>query len=198
MGSIGNDAADKLAKSAAERGSSHPNLLPPILHNDLPTSLSATKQLIDKLTKEEAKTWWRSSKRYKKIREIDPSLQSARYLKATEGLNRRQTSVLTQRRTGHIPLNKHLHRINRNDNPNCRHCTSTPEDVNNFTFHCNKYAKQRHKLVTSIKRNAYSTRRLLTDPVITQHTLNFVNATGRFMHIYGGLSAELMDDNDHS
>jgi len=157
MGSLGNDAADNLAKSAAECGSTHLNLLPPILHNNLPTSLSATKQLIDKLTKEEAKTWWRSSKQYKRIRKTNLSLPSTRYLKATEGLNHRQISVLTQLRTGHVPLNKHLHHINRNDNPNCRHCISTPEDVNDFIFQCNKYATQRHKLVTSIKRNAYST-----------------------------------------
>jgi len=55
MGSIGNDAADKLAKRAAEHGSSCTQLLPPLLHIKLPISLSATKQLIDKLTKEDTK-----------------------------------------------------------------------------------------------------------------------------------------------
>jgi len=110
MGSIGNDAVDKLAKTSATRGSSHPNSLPPIFRNELPISLSATKQLIDKLTKMNIKTWWRGSTRYKRMREIDPTLPSANFIKATSGLNRRQISVLTQLRTGHAPLNKHLHR----------------------------------------------------------------------------------------
>jgi len=198
MGSTGNDAVDKSAKTAATRGSSHPNYLPPTLRNELPISLSATKQLIDKLTKLNTKTWWRGSTRYKKMREIDPTLPSANFIKATNGLNHSQISVLTQLRTGHAPLNKHLHRINRSDNPNCSQCTNTPEDVEHFIFRCNKYTLQRHKLVTNIKRNAYSTRHLLSDPVTIRHTLNFVNATRRFTRIYGDISAELMDDNDRN
>jgi len=130
------------------------------------------------------------------MREIDPTLPSTNFIKATNGLNRRQISVLTQLRTGHAPLNKHLHRINRSDNPSCSYCTNTLEDVERFIFHCNKDALQRRKLVTSIMRDAYSTQHLLSDPVIIRHTLNFVDATRRFTHIYGDLSAELMDDND--
>ena len=196
MGSIGNDTADELAKT--EYGSSRIQLLPPLLHVKLPISLSATKQLIDKFTKEYIKAWWKGSKRYKRIKEIDPSLPSARFLKATVCLNRCQTSVLTQLRIGHIPLNKHLHLINRNDNPYCNHGTNAPKDVEHFILHCSKYAIQRHELVTSIKK--IHTRHDTSYPiqVIIRHTPNFINATHRFTHIYGDFSAELMDDNDCS
>ena len=29
-----------------------------------------------------------------------------------------------------------------------------------------------------------------------RHTLNYINETGRFRHIYGNISAELMEDNE--
>jgi len=197
-GSIGNEEADKQAKLPAEHGSSAIHTLPPLLRNPLPTSISATKQIIDKLTMEAAKSWWKKSKRYKRTNDIDPSLPFMKYTKATEGLNRRQTSLLTQLCIGHIPLNKHLHRIKRHDNPNWPHCPGTPEDINHYLFRCNKYATHRHKLVTNIKRKAFSTPHLLTDPVIIRHTLNFVNATWRSTHIHGDISADLKDDNDRS
>ena len=50
MGSIGNEAADKLAKEAAELGLSDFQLLPTILRRPLPVSLLATKQHINEQT----------------------------------------------------------------------------------------------------------------------------------------------------
>ena len=91
MGSTGNNAADKLAKTAATQGSNHHNFLPPLLHNKLPTSLSATKQLIGKQMKLNIIRWWRGSTHYNKMREIDPMLPSKNFIKATKGLNCRQT-----------------------------------------------------------------------------------------------------------
>ena len=43
MGSVGNEEADRLAKEAAEIGSSDINQLPLLLCNLLPISISATK-----------------------------------------------------------------------------------------------------------------------------------------------------------
>ncbi len=45
----------------------------------------------------------------------------------------------------------------------------------------------------AIKRNAFSTRHLLSDPAAT---LNFVNATGRLTHISGDTSAEPLADSN--
>ena len=50
-GSIGNEEADKLAKAAAEFGSSERDLLTHSLQGDLPTSLSVIKQQIDDTSK---------------------------------------------------------------------------------------------------------------------------------------------------
>ena len=51
MGSVGNEAADELAKHAAEHGSSNRRRLPKFLHKGLPISLSAIKQQISGKTK---------------------------------------------------------------------------------------------------------------------------------------------------
>jgi len=196
MDSIGNEAADKLAKQAAEFGSSDRDLLPLFLRRNLPVSLSAVKQQIKDDTKKGTKAWWKRSLRYRRIKSIDPLLPSKKYIQATNGLHRRQTSVLTQLRTGHIPLNGHLSRINKADLPNCHHCPNVVEDIPHLLFYCNKYALQRHRLVMAVKRKAFNTKHLLSDPAAIRHTLNFVNSTGRLRHIYGDISAELMDENE--
>ena len=192
MGSKGNEAADELAKKAAEFGSSSNDLLPKFLCRTLPTSLLAVKQQIDNTTKEETKTWWKRSKRYKRIKSIDPSLPSSKFISATKELNRNQISVLTQLRTGHIPLNGHLYRINRAETPSCAHCPNQTEDVNHLLFHCNKYATQRHRFTLAVECKAFHTQHILSNPAAIRHTLNFINSTGRLKHIFGDITAEIM------
>ena len=58
MNSIGNEAADQLAKTATEFGSSDANLLPDFLKNDLLDSISATKQCINLSTSDDTRRWW--------------------------------------------------------------------------------------------------------------------------------------------
>ena len=192
MGSKGNEAADELAKEVAEYGSSSNDLLPQFLRRKLPASLAAVKQQIGCFTKKETIEWWRRSKRYKRIKAIDPSFPSSRFINATKELNRNQISVLTQTRTGHIPLNAHLHRIKKSDSPNCAHCPNLIEDVPHFLFHCNKYATHRQKLILAAERKAFNTQHILSDPAAIRHTLNFINSTGRLKHIFGDISAEPM------
>ena len=98
------------------------------------------------------KKWWRESPRFKKTKHIDPSLPSDKYLKITSSLNRRQTSLLTQLRTGHAPINKHLHRIGKNDTPNCPQatCRGITEDVHHLIFTCPRNIHERYHLKRSI------------------------------------------------
>jgi ribonuclease HI len=194
MGSVGNEAADELAKHAAIHGSNGKNRLPKFLRKDLPISLSAIKQQISTNTKNETKAWWKRSKRYKRIKSIDPSLPSGKFIKATTGLNRKQTSILTQLRTDHIPLNGHLFRIKKAPTPYCPNCPNTTETTNHYLFFCHKYARQRHKLVLTLKRKAFSKTFILTDESAIRHTINYINETGRFKHILGDIKAALIED----
>ena len=109
MGSIGNKAADEIAKEAAQYRLSNADLLPHFLRKQLPVSMSSIKQQIASNTKAETKAWWKRSKRYKRIKSIEPSFPSAQFIKATIGLNRKHMSVLTQLCTDHAPLNGHLY-----------------------------------------------------------------------------------------
>ena len=43
--------------------------------------------------------------------------------------------------TGHIGLNKHLHRINRSDTSNCPKCTDTEETVAHYIGQCPAYSR---------------------------------------------------------
>ena len=45
--------------------------------------------------------------------------------------------------TGHIGLNKHLHRINRSDTSNCPNCTDTEETVAHYISQCPAYSRIR-------------------------------------------------------
>ena len=54
---------------------------PHTVRNALPISLSATKQLINKLSTVDTMGWWKNSKRYKCINEIGSSLPSMKFIK---------------------------------------------------------------------------------------------------------------------
>ena len=95
VGSIGNEAADELAKAASEFGSSDEDLLPDFLRSTLPNSVAASKQHIEHITRISTMKWWKHSKRYKRMRAVDPTLPLKIYIMATGNLSRTQTSVLT-------------------------------------------------------------------------------------------------------
>jgi hypothetical protein len=127
----------------------------------------------------------------RRTKAIDPTLPSKNFILATGDLSRSQTSILTQLRTGHVPLNQHLHHIGRSDSPHCQHCPSVIEDVPHLLFPCNHYTTYRHKLVTALRRKANDISHLLSDPKAIRHTLNFLHDTGRFTHTHGDISAQL-------
>jgi ribonuclease HI len=117
-----NERADKEAKKAAQGLSSDAKCLPSFLRKPLPASISALRQ--DHL-QSIRKTWkrcWKRSPRYKLHRTIDKTAPSGKYLALLKGIDRRQASILTQLRTGHIGLNKHLFRIRKVESPVCPHC----------------------------------------------------------------------------
>jgi hypothetical protein len=189
---IGNKRADILAREAVEYGSSPGNNLPVFLQHQLPISISATKQSIGANIKAMTKRWWTKSPRFKKMRLIDPSLPSDKYINITSTLNHRQTSILTQLCTGHAPINKHLHKIQKNDSPNCPHatCNGMTEDVHHLLFTCPQYTHERYLLTRKIGKKALSSATLLADKDTIPHTLEYLNKTGRFRHRYGDIAPD--------
>jgi ribonuclease HI len=182
MGFGPNERADKEAKLAAQGDSSRPDLLPAFLRRKpLPSSISALRQENLASLRKRWKRRWKSSPRYSRLKEIDKDLPSKNFLRLVNDLDRRQSSIIAQLRTGHIPLNQHLFRIRRSEAPTCPHCQGLiVETVRHFLFECPHYQHERHTLRQKLKRKADSLSFLLTKPEAVKPLLNYIHSTKRF------------------
>jgi hypothetical protein len=91
-------------------------------------------------------------------------------------------------RTGHIDLNKHLHKIHRSDSPKCPHCPNVDEDAKHLLLQCWKYAIPWHHLSSHSSATHTQSNRQIS------HRLNILNKTSQFKTTYGDISAEIMSD----
>ena len=112
----------------------------------LPISKSALNQQFNKWIRNEAKRVMSTSPRYPSLCKIDPSAPSKHYSLLIAELPRHHSSLLFQLRTGHIPLNKHLHCITKVPTPICQQCHQREETVHHFLLVCPSYARQCHIL----------------------------------------------------
>ena len=161
-------------------------IVPASLREPLPHSVSALKQShntrLQKLWKKE----WSESSCYPHISNIDPSLPSKMFLKLIGGLKKRQAGLYTQLRTGHAPLNKHLHRFHRSDSPNCLQCSdTTPETVHHLLFVCPRYDRERFIMEREIGRKVYHMAHLLSSTSARVHLLRYINETKRLAPTFG-------------
>ncbi|KAF8878408.1 hypothetical protein BD779DRAFT_1649873, partial [Infundibulicybe gibba] len=94
---------------------------------------------------------------------------------------------LIQLRSGHIQLNKHLHRINKTESPLCAHhdCDNKEETVTHFILHCPRYREQRRALLQATKNKARDIYKLLSRKDCLPHLYRYINSTKRLYHIFG-------------
>ena len=137
---------------------------------------------------------WKASNRSTHLSRIDPSAPSKKFLSLTSHLPKSKAGVVFQLRSGHIALNKHLHRLNKSDTPSCLQCEAgPPETVHHFLFDCTRYDRERHKLRIALGRKAHSTSHLLAHKEGLKELLGFVAATGRFKRLSGEGAIEFRD-----
>jgi ribonuclease HI len=187
----GNELADAAAKEAAEgeRYSSARVSLPNYLQDQkLPDSISAIKQWHQTELNERWANTWKTSPRYTRISAIDPSMPSNKYIKLVAMLPRRQTSVYTQLRTRHIPLNQHLHRIGKSPSPHCPICPGRNETIDHYLFDCPQYVRERHILSNALRRKANSLTYILTSEKAIDPLIRFINSTGRLKPTFGEIT----------
>ena len=109
------------------------------------------------------------------------SLSSNKFLKLVGSLDCRQLAILTQLRTGHIPLNHHLFCIRRAKMLLCPHCGNLiVKNVKHFLFTCPHYQYEWHILCRKLKRAANSSSYLLSNPSAIKPLLKFLSSTSRF------------------
>lgn len=191
--------SDEEAKRAAAGRSSQRKYLPAQLHKPLPrsrTSIVRTfKTTLDTLHDQS----WRKSPRFARFSQIDgseASKASRAYWKLSRNLPRKLLSLLTQMRTGHIPLNVHLHRIQRTDSPECPCCKRHPETVLHYLMECQAHRAPRYRLRSKVGQEKYNIATLLTDRACMKHLFRFIDDTKRFHHIVGDLPELKSDDDD--
>ena len=98
---------------------------------------------------------------------------------------RKHTSILTQLRTEHVPLQKFLYRINKAESPLCPNCLCEQEMVIHYLLRCSAFQVQRGALQIALGHNARSIPYLLSQEKALKHIFKFIAATGRFTSTFG-------------
>jgi ribonuclease HI len=183
----GNEDADREAKRAAKGSSSTASHLPVFCRGVLPASKSALRQFQAQRNRDAAAALFMKSPRFRLLHNIDSSAPSPRYQRLIQQLPRRQASLLTQLRTGHVPLNKYLHRIQRAESPICPACRTHDETVQHFLLMCPAYSRQRYFLNRDLSRGSRSLAILLSHPKAFPYLFRYIAHTQRFDGIYNNL-----------
>jgi ribonuclease HI len=196
----GNKEADNLAKRAAQGQSSPSADLPPLLHKPLPYSADAEKQLYTREVKMMWAEQWSSSPRHVRMARIDKSFPFTKFRMILHGLSRAQSSLLVQIRSGHIPLNAHLYRLNCVDTDRCLACadrpgiTSTKETVTHFLFDCPAYQNERHYLDAALGRHNRSLEHIMSKEKSIRELLQYIGCTKRFKKSHGDVTPSLNEN----
>ena len=184
----GNEHADNKAKIAAREGSSPEDELPEALQGSaLLSSLSALGGAFKEMLWARWKSLWAKSPQKGQMDKVDNKLPSHSFLLVTGHLSRAQASMLMQLRTGHVPLNYFLHKINKAESLVCPACQLADETVHHYLFDCLGFVYERHTLARTTGCNSKSIRHLLGNWHAFKAVLAYIHATGRFRGIYGDL-----------
>jgi len=142
----GNEHTDKEAKKAVTEGSSNIRDLPMLLRKMLPCSKSAAKWTHNEKLKHLAQKNWQKSKHFDRMKKMDPTTPSSKYINLVTKLPRKLASILSQLKMGHAPLAKHLHHMGKTNSPICPACLQSEETVHHFMLHCPAHQAARQTL----------------------------------------------------
>ena len=154
----------------------------------MPHSKSAIKQSLTKAIQLEAtKALWESPQ-WQKMKQVDPSMPSNCFCKLVDSLPRTHGSLLTQLRTGHAPLNKHLYMIKCSDTPVCPACEDAHETAHHFLLTCPAHGLHQCTLFYELRRGSRSLTTLLSHPKAIKHLFKYIARTGHFKATLGDLN----------
>lgn len=186
-GIAGNERADTEAKRAALERGRRKKGWPTILRQALPWNRSSIRKTFSAQLQCRAEEIWTQSRRYRKLRYIDPARRPKKFQTMTKSLAKTHISILTQLRTSHFPLNVHLHRIGKIDSSKCDYCNAPRETVEHFLLHCPAFFQQRRRLRHAAGYAAGSIAKLLAVQKNFRHLMTYIRDTGRlrdtFPHI---------------
>ena len=167
----GNEIADTEAKKAA----SDPIAAKPFQHKPL---RSTRVQSIKATAKEQWLNEWNNNTK------TSHTLRRILRRPGTKGgtkfynriLNKRAAVSLMRLRTGHCGLNYYLFRFKLSNSPYCP-CGHGKETVEHYLIECKLYAEQRKELRKKVGPGRMKVERLLSDPRLAKHTVEYIAAT---------------------
>ena len=130
-------------------------------------------------------TWsrsWLTSTTGAQLRAVTSSPPGLAFTRYHSSLSRRQSTLLTQLRTGACDLGAYKAHFEP-DRLMCA-CGGEPETQEHFFLHCPLYASPRATLLASLRLKSPSLAYLLSDPCATKATLRFLADSGRFDSLY--------------
>ncbi|KAG2035757.1 hypothetical protein BDR03DRAFT_867388, partial [Suillus americanus] len=89
---------------------------------------------------------------------------------------------------GHIPLNKHLHRISRLPSPTHPACEEREESVHHFLIACPAYARQRSIMKAELGMCANSLKGLLNKGKSIKAVLKYIARMKHLKNTFGDVS----------
>ena len=134
---------------------------------------------------------WKTSPHCCHMGGIDKSVPSKKWMLLIKSLPCRQAALIMQLRTGHIRLNKHLHRIHSSDTPYCPSCDENAIELTlHFLFNCVRYHHKCSILQHNLHRQSHNRSYLLSHPAAILPLLKFVHLTGHLKQTFGALCSE--------
>ena len=156
---------------------------------------AARNAIIKKHVNQEWKnTWLTSNENTRKLRNIHNRPNTVNGAKLYQTIRKRKHVTWAARlRTGHCLLNARLHRIGIAPDPMCE-CGEGKETVEHYLLMCGKYDRERYILRRKAGIEGMRMGKLLGDPELIKHTIEFMEDTGRFKILKGTQDANLMED----
>lgn len=188
VGIRGNERVDKRAKEAACQTNVDNNALSSSINEIFASSSKLRQTHYDELKSLIAERW-SNSPRYRTHSKFFPSLPSTSFAKLTEGLPRRHVSILTQLRSGHAPLQYHLHKLGKVPSPLCPTCGIEKETVHHFLMTCPGYRHFRDVMRFELGRPAFTTAKLLNSRRTMKPLFKFINRTRRLEPTFGDVQS---------
>jgi hypothetical protein len=118
------------------------------------------------------------------MKKTDLTAMSNKYPMLITPLPRKMASILTQMRTGHVPLAKHLHHIGKANSPTCPACQQHKEMIEHLLLHCLAHQDARQALRSKVEGRNIIIAKLLTMPKTLQLLFCFIAATRRFHNTF--------------
>jgi hypothetical protein len=119
---------------------------------------------------------WNTSPRHTRLSLLGDTTLCLAISRMYDDRSRRQCSVLTQRRTGHVGLNTYLHCCNLAASSHCLLC-AVPETVPHFLLLCPVFRRQRLELILKLGTARLSLKLLLGMKADHKSVLSFVRNT---------------------